>query len=161
MKKTISIFILSAFTFLSVKAQDSTVKIESKKVFGSYLYLQNDKYLSNKQLLSLMNNNNEAYQLIKSANKSKTWATILGGVGGSFIGFPIGTAIGGGDPKWELAGAGVALILIAIPINNNYNRKSKKAIDLYNSGFSSTAYKFHPTFDLNLKGNSIGLTMTF
>ncbi len=157
MKRLILLGLILATGFGTVNAQ----KIESKKVLGSYIYKQNDSYLSSKQLVKLMGSNNEASQLMKSANKSKIWATILGGVGGAFIGFPIGTAIGGGDAKWELAGVGAALILVAIPINNNYNNKSKNAVDLYNSGFSSTSYRFQPSFNLNMKENSIGITMSF
>lgn len=161
MKKTLLLLVLFFVSIFTSNAQDSSTKIEVKKVFGSYIYKQNDKNLSGKQLTELMKSNNEALELIKSANSSKTWATILGGAGGALIGFPIGTAIGGGDAKWELAGIGAALLLVAIPISNNYNKKSKKAVDMFNSGFSSTAYQFKPTFDLNLKGNSIGLRMTF
>lgn len=157
MKKLLLLGLILVTGFGTINAQ----KIESKKVLGSYIYKQNDNYLSSKQLVKLMSSNNEASQLIKSANKSKIWATILGGVGGAFIGFPIGTAVGGGEAKWELAGVGAALILVAIPINNNYNKKSKNAVDLYNSGFSPTSYKFQPSFNLNMKGNSIGITMTF
>jgi hypothetical protein len=161
MKKIFLLLVLFTVSVFTGNAQDSSMKITSKKVFGGYVYKQNDKFLSGKQLVELMKNNTEALQLINSANTSKTWAMILGGAGGALVGFPIGTAIGGGDAKWELAGAGAALLLITIPISNSYNKKSKKAVDIYNSGFSSTAYKFNPSFDLNLKGNNIGLTMTF
>ncbi len=161
MKKALLLIVLFSISVFTGNAQDSSSKIEVNRVLGSYTYKQNGNYLSGKQLLQLMDSNNEAMQLMKSANRSKTWATILGGAGGAFIGFPIGTAIGGGDAKWELAGIGAALILVAIPISSNYNKKSKKAVDMYNNGFSSTAYQFKPTFDLNLKGNSIGISMSF
>mgnify|MGYP000103120094 FL=1 len=161
MKKTLLLLVLFTVSIFTSNAQDSSMKIESKKVFGGYVYKQNDKYLSSQQMLELMKNNAEALKLIKSANTSKTWGMILGGAGGALIGFPIGTAIGGGDAKWELAGAGAALLLIAIPISKSYNKKSKKAVDMYNSGFSSTANQFKPSFNLNIKGNNIGLTMTF
>lgn len=161
MKRTFLLFALFSVSIFTSNAQDSLSKIEATKVFGGYVYKQNNTHLSGKKLLELMKGNNEALQLMKSANSSKTWSVILGGAGGALIGFPVGTAIGGGDAKWELAGVGAALILIAIPISNSYNKKSKKAVDLYNSGFSSTAYQFKPSFDLNLKGNSIGLIMTF
>lgn len=161
MKKTILLFAVFAITMFTSQAQNSTLKIESKRVFGSNVYMQNNKNLSGKQLTELMKGNNKALELMKSANNSRTWSTILGGAGGALIGFPIGTAIGGGDAKWELAGAGAALILIAIPISNKYNKKSKKAVDIYNNDIHSTVSNFNPTFDLNLKGNSFGITMSF
>ena len=161
MKKIVLFTMLVICFVFTSNAQNSSTKIESNKVFGGYVYKQNGKYLSGKQLLTLMKENKEAVQLMKSASSSKTWATILGGAGGALIGFPVGTAIGGGDAKWELAGVGAALILVAIPISNNYNKKSKKAVDLYNAEFSSTAYRFTPSFNLNVKGNAVGITMTF
>lgn len=157
MKKLVLLCALLFVGISTIQAQ----KIESKKTFGSYLYKQNDSYLSGKQLLSLMKDNQQAYDLMKSANTNKTWAAVLGGAGGFLVGFPIGTAIGGGDAKWELAGVGAVLILVAIPINNNYNKKSKKAVDLYNDGLPNTVSDFNPTFNLNIKGNGVGITMTF
>jgi hypothetical protein len=157
MKKLVLLCVILFTGFSTIHAQ----KIETKRVLGSNVYMQNNKYLSGKQLLSLVKDNQEAYDLMKSANTNKTWAAILGGAGGFLVGFPIGTAIGGGDAKWELAGIGAALILVAIPINNGYNKKSKKAVDMYNDGFPTTTSNFNPTFDLNLRGNSIGITMSF
>ncbi|NVK53586.1 MAG: hypothetical protein HWD85_11675 [Flavobacteriaceae bacterium] len=157
MKKLVLLCAILLTGFTTVNAQ----KIETKRVFGSNMYMQNNAYLSGKQLLSIVKENQEAYNLMKSANSNKTWATILGGAGGFLVGYPIGTAIGGGEAKWELAGVGAVLILVAIPINNGYNKKSKKAVDIYNEGLSTTASSFNPTFDLNLRGNSIGITMSF
>ena len=161
MKKALLLIILSTLTFFTSQAQNSSLKIESKKVFGGYVYSQNEQSLKINQLLELMKGNDEAYQLMKSAKSNLIWGTILGGVGGGLIGFPIGTAIGGGDAKWELAGVGAALIIIAIPIAKGYNKKSKKAIDLYNAEITSTAYQFKPTFDLSIKGSGVGLIMSF
>ena len=86
---------------------------------------------------------------------------ILGTAGGALVGFPIGTAIGGGDPEWALAGVGAALIVASIPIVKGFNNKTKKAVQLYNNGVTSGAYHFNPSFDLNIKGTSLGITMSF
>ena len=39
----------------------------------------------------------------------------------SAVGHSIGTAIGGGDPEWALAGVGAGLIAVAIPISSSAN----------------------------------------
>ncbi len=157
MKKIVFALFLCLFTFSTLNAQ----KIEMKKSFGENMFYQNDKKLNPNQLKELLKNNSEAFELMKSAKSNYTWATILGGAGGALVGFPIGTAIGGGDAKWELAGAGAALILVAIPILKNYNKKAKKAVELYNEGIPSVSSNFLPEFNLSFKGTSMGISMNF
>lgn len=133
------------FTLLSISITNAQ-KIEMEKVFGGYQFKQNDKTLLLKDMKEIMKENNEALALIQSAKTNQTWALVLGTAGGALVGFPIGTAIGGGDPEWALAGAGAALIVATIPIVKGFNRKTKKAVELYNAGVSTTSYQFQPTF---------------
>ncbi len=157
MKKTFLGIILGLFTFLNVNAQ----KIEIKKVLGSNVYLQNGKRLTLKKITNLMEGNNKALAAIKKAKTNNVWSSIIGGAGGALVGFPIGTAIGGGDAKWELAGVGAGLILVGIPLNSAYNKQSKKAIDLYNESLPDVSSSFQPEFSFNFKGTSLGISMSF
>ncbi len=157
MKKLFLTIILCLVAFSNINAQ----KIEMKKSFGTNMYLQDGKRLTLKQLTELMKNNKEALTLIKKAKTNNTWSMVLGGAGGFLVGFPIGTAIGGGDAKWELAAVGAGLILASIPLNSAYNKHSKKAVDLYNNEMSSSAYRFKPEFNFNIKGNGLGISMRF
>lgn len=157
MKNLIFTIILSVFTLSFVNAQ----KIEMKKVFGGYAFSQNDKNLTLTQMQELMKDNKEAFNLVKSAKSNQTWAMILGTAGGALVGFPVGTAIGGGEPKWALAGAGAALIVASIPIVKGFNRKTKEAVDLYNSGLPSVSSNFNPSFNFTVKGTSMGISMRF
>mgnify|MGYP000079337509 CR=1 FL=1 len=54
-----------------------------------------------------------------------------------------------------------ALIVATIPIVKGFNRKTKKAVDLYNEGITSTSYLFQPTFNLNINGTNLGISMNF
>ena len=157
MKKIVFTFVISLFTFSVISAQE----IELKKSFGENFFYQNGEKLKRKQVKDLMKNNAEAFALMKSANSNYTWASIIGFSGSALVGYPIGTAIGGGDAKWELAGAGAALILVAIPILNNYNKKSKEAVALYNSDLPGVSANFQPEFNLNIKGLGLGISMNF
>lgn len=160
MKRTLLFFTL-LLSFTIVKAQDSNKKIELKKVFGGHMFIQDGKNLNHDEVTAIIKSNTKAYDLMKSAKSNKTWSTILGGVGGGLVGFPIGTAIGGGNAKWELAAVGAGLILVAIPIANGYNKKTRKAVEMYNNEISSSTYQFKPSFELNVKGNGLGITMNF
>ena len=154
------IFLTLLFTLAAITLS-SAQKIEMEKVFGGYQFKQNDKTLLLKDMKEIMKENNEALALIQSAKTNQTWALVLGTAGGALLGFPIGTAIGGGDPEWALAGAGAALIVATIPIVKGFNRKTKKAVELYNAGVSTTSYQFQPTFNLKINGANVGISMNF
>lgn len=157
MKKILAILFLTVLSSSMVNAQ----KIEMEKVFGGYQFKQEGKTLLLKDMQEIMKENKEAFELVQSAKSNQTWALILGTAGGALVGFPIGTAIGGGDPEWALAGAGAALIVATIPIVKGFNRKTKKAVELYNDGISSTSYQFQPSFNLKINGSNIGISMNF
>lgn len=55
----------------------------------------------------------------RRANRSALGITgnVLGFMGGACIGWPLGTAIGGGDPQWAIAGIGAGLIAIGLPLS--------------------------------------------
>lgn len=136
-------------------------QIESEKVFGGYTYYQNGKALSMKSLIATMENT-EAFEVIKEAKSKNTLANILGGVGGFMIGYPLGTSIGGGDANWTLAGVGAGLIVIALPISSKANKKTKEAIDIYNTSLKTSSFHyFEPQFKMLANGKGIGLTMQF
>ena len=78
-------------------------KIEKEKVFGGFQYTQNGNLMTMGKLVKAMESNSEALKYIKKAKSNNVLNTILGGVGGALIGYPIGTAITGGDSNWTLA----------------------------------------------------------
>ncbi|WP_438972197.1 hypothetical protein [Polaribacter sp.] len=157
MKKLVAILFFTIVTSSVVSAQ----KIEMKKVFGGLVFEQQGKTLLLKDMESIMKENKKAVALIQSAKTNQTWSLVLGTTGGALVGFPIGTAIGGGEPEWAIAGVGAALIIATIPIVKGFNRKTKKAVDLYNNGVSSTSYQFQPSFNLKISGTNVGISMNF
>lgn len=157
MRKLFITVLVLFFSVLQINAQ----KIETTKVFGGLKFSQSGKNLTLKDMQTIMKDNKEALDLVTSAKSNQTWGMILGTTGGALIGFPIGTAVGGGDPEWALAGVGAALLVATIPIVKGFNRKTTKAVELYNSGVTSTSYHFNPSFNFSVKGSNIGISMTF
>ena len=157
--KTIILTLVLAYTMIPVcNAQ----KIEMKKVLGSYQFTQNGKKISYSSLVKLMESNSEAHNLMKKSKSNNTIASILGGAGGALIGFPLGTAAGGGNANWTLAGIGAGLVALGSPISSSANRNGKKAVELYNSSLNSSSYyQFKPEFKIIANGNGIGLTLNF
>ena len=146
-----------SFTF----GQTTSDSISMKKVFGAYQFYQGDQRLNMNQLVNTMKTNDLAYQQIKSAQSTYTLASIIGGVGGGMVGWPIGIALGGGEPNWTMAGIGAGLIVISIPISQNFNKKAKEAVETYNGGLQKSSFWDNYELKLSLTGNGFGLTLNF
>lgn len=159
MKKQLLIFLLIFAAIFSCQAQE---QIEMEKVWGGYKYIQNGKLMKMRDLVRVMEPNEEASMLIQKAQSSNTFATILGAAGGGLIGWSLGGAIGGGEINWSLIGVGAGIIAIGIPISSNVNKNAKQAVELYNASLSSTFYsKPIPELRFVTNGSQIGLTLTF
>lgn len=106
--------------------------IESEKVFGGYTYTKDGKNLTMKDLRMQLDTHAESAALFRKARTNNTIASILGTAGGALVGYPVGTAIGGGDANWTLAGIGAGIIAVAIPVSSAANKRAKEAVDTYN-----------------------------
>ncbi|MBU2950974.1 hypothetical protein KO493_09710 [Tamlana agarivorans] len=132
------------------------------KVFGGYIYLQNGNHMTLKDLEKKLASNQQTFDLIKTARLNNTIASIFEIAGGGLIGAPIGTTIAGGDANWALAGIGVGLIAIAIPIKLSSNKKANQAIELYNSSLNLTPFnKLKPELKLMANRNGLGLSINY
>jgi len=80
--------------------------------------------------------------------------------GGFLIGYPIGTAIAGGNANWTLAAVGAGLLVVAIPLISGYNKHAINAVNIYNRGLRSS---INPASSLNLRftANGAGLRISF
>ncbi|MFD2564723.1 hypothetical protein [Aquimarina rubra] len=147
---------------LGVLHMSNAQKIEVKKAKKGYQYFQNGNEMTNETLFKVLESNSESLKMIKRAKSNATFSTILAGAGGGLIGWPLGTALGGGDANWTLAGVGAGLIVIAIPISLSTRKNINKAVESYNSSLNSTSYNaFKPKFGIFANGNGIGLSMNF
>ncbi|NEN24527.1 hypothetical protein G3O08_13550 [Cryomorpha ignava] len=152
----LTILLLFILSSISVSAQTKSIDPTAKKG----VFEQNGMRLTPKQLLKITESNPEAYQEMKKAKENYDFANVLGFIGGGLIGWPIGTAIGGGEPHWILAGVGGAVLLCIIPLSNGYNNRSMNAVEMYNSGLVQSQYKV-PSFKLGSTQNGIGLLISF
>lgn len=161
MRKLAIIFTFLSFGLSNIFAQSVNDSISMKKVFGGYQFYQGDKLLKVNQLVNIMKPNVQAYKQIKSARSAYTMAMFLSYAGGFMVGWPIGTAVGGGEPNWVLAGIGGGLIVVAIPIGQSFNKKAKQAVETYNSGLRTSSFWDKNELNLSMTGNGIGLTLNF
>ncbi len=154
----ISLLIMSlSFTF----GQTTNDSITMKKIFGGYQFYQGGERLNMSQLVNTMQMNEKAYKEIKSAQSTYTLGMIVGFAGGFMVGWPLGSALGGGKPDWTIAGIGAGLIAVSIPISRKFNRQAKKAVNSYNREFQTTSFWSKKELKLSMKGNGLGLVLIF
>ena len=146
---------------LTVKTTFGQIKndsIEIKKSLGT-VFRQNGKNLTPRQLLIITESNTEAYKEMKIAKSNFDASFVFGYAGGFLVGWPVGTAVAGGEPNWALAGIGAGLIAVSIPFSVAYTKHAKNAVRIYN-GSRPTAFH-NLDFKVGLTSNGIGIKMRF
>lgn len=158
MKKIIitALFLLSTYCIYGQNISDT---IEVRKAMG-VVFIQNGQKLAPRKLLEITSTNSEAYKEMKIAKSNYDAGSVFGFAGGFLVGWPLGTAVAGGEPNWTLAAVGAGLIVISIPFSTSYSKHAKKAVALYNNGLKQSGLN-SPEVRLGLTYNGIGLRVTF
>jgi len=118
----------------AVLSQSSSDSIVSEKTGLGYRYYSNGQKLTGFELVEKLKTNDQSWEKYNQAKGISLIANIFAASGGALIGWPIGTAIGGGDPNWVLAGVGAGLAVIGITIATGADKKIKQAVEIYNQG---------------------------
>jgi hypothetical protein len=158
MRKSFIVGLLLVITY-SLNGQDISDTIEVKKAFG-VVFLQKGQKLTPGKLLEISSSNPESYKEMKIAKGNYDAGTLFGFAGGFMVGWPLGTAIAGGEPNWTLAAIGAGLIVISIPFSTSYSKHARKAVEIYNNGLKQTGLN-SMEFRLGLTSNGIGLKINF
>ena len=139
------VFSLKAFS------QQQDLKFEKGRFF-----INNERSNLN-DFVDAMQSNEEAYKLALKGKSGYSTGNVLGFIGGFMIGWPIGAAIGGGDPNWAIAGGGAAVLVIAIPVMSSASKKLKEAVDIYEGTSNAQARKL----DLKIMPSKVGFVYSF
>ena len=120
-------------------------------------FTRDGQVLKPREVLELMKADDRAYPVFKKAMANYNAAQVLGFAGGFLVGWPLGTALGGGDPNWGLAAGGGALILCSIPLTVSFKKHAATAVDIYNGKPIASG----PTFYVSPYGTGAKLTIKF
>jgi hypothetical protein len=123
--KRIILLLLIISIAACINAQDRT-EIKIYKTFGGARFEMDTLVLSPKQVLQVLKIEPLAYEKFKRAKANYDVAGALGFAGGLLVGFPIGTAIAGGNPEWGMA------IVGSFSLNSVFRSHAFEAIELYN-----------------------------
>ena len=157
MTKSISLVLVGIL--FSVQVFSQSADITYKKTFGGLKFYQLGQVLKPKQMLNKMSGNQVAQEYMHKAKSNYDVAQVLGGIGGFMVGWPIGTAIGGGEPNWTMAAIGGGIVLLALPLNGGFNKNAKKAVDVYNNKGDTSLRKVKLDFAVDKYG--VGVVLKF
>jgi hypothetical protein len=140
-------------------SQNQTDSLEMETTIGT-VFLQNNSILSPKDLLYVMQLNEEAYNEMSIAISCRNSGIVLGMGGGFAVGFSIGRVISGREPNWVLAGFGVAGIVGSFALQSAFNTHARNAVTIYNSGLKPVSNR-NTELNLVISGNGIGICIRF
>jgi len=125
--------VLLSFIIICISQLAVSQEIKAYKTFGGVRFEKDTITLGLNQVLDIVKENPMAYAELKRAKSNYKAAGVLGFTGAILIAFPIATTIAGGEPEWELAAGGAALILASIPFNRAFRDHTMEALDIYNN----------------------------
>lgn len=134
-----------------------TIQIQQK--LGK-VYLIDGKPTPAKNLYAVLNTNEAAAVKVKQAKSNLFPVYLFAYAGGFMIGWPLGTAIAGGDPNWTLALIGAGLVGLSIPFQVGYNKNMYDAVKIYNSDLQKLGIN-RTTLELGMNRDGVGIRMRF
>jgi hypothetical protein len=167
MKKMILLFSLMGSVTFAQETENFAGEITLGQTSKSFFVKegQNYRFKDYEKVFS----NPDAVYYIKRAQTNKTFADILGFVGGFGLGYGIGTAISGknDDPHvkskrsdgWVIAGVGLGVIGTAIPLYIGFKKNVKKGMAVENGEVSKNTVSTQLNFIID--NNGAGLSLTF
>jgi len=157
---TTFLLLLSIVGSATCTAQNSFGDIENRSSLFGPVFSQKGQPLKMRDLKRVTQDNPEAYRFMEQASTNNDFSNIFGFIGGALVGWPLGTAIGGGDPNWTLAAAGAGLIAISIPFAVGYKRNAIEGARIYNENRGlpeSSAVQL----SIRAGANGLGLALNF
>lgn len=158
MKKLTVLLVLVLTGFVSYSQNDSD-SIEIRQRLGK-VYLQHGKTLPVSKLHSVLLTNEGTASEVKKAKANIAPMYLFSITGGFMIGWELGTALGGGDVQWWIAGAGLGLVLCAIPFQSGYNKHIRQAVTIYNSDLGKIGIQ-KKLMEIGLSKHGIGIEIRF
>jgi hypothetical protein len=132
-------------------------KLSIYKSFGGVVFEMDSTSISSKQVSIILQQNQKAYQEFKVAKRKALVGNIIGFTGGLLVAVPLISIVAGGQPEWAFVGAGGVLFLGSLPFNSSFRGHALNAIEIYNSGVSSSSHRIRPSFHFYGTGASLVL----
>lgn len=127
------LFLLLFLFSLCLYSQHANDSITTGKSFLSTVYKKKEKILTPNEMLLIMNEYPQAYDMMQQAKNNYDAAMITSIIGGFCMGFPIGTRLAGGEFSWPLFIVGTGFTIASIPLSSGYHKHARDAVKIYNN----------------------------
>ena len=162
MKQRLTFLTFMLFLTANIFAQGPAKRINTVKTFGGYKFMQYGSALTMNEIGNIISVNPEAFRVYKKAKSNAGIAMVMGVVGGAMVGYPLGVALGGGDPEWSVAAIGAGVTVVGFTIASSASKKTKRAVEIYNSGISTSYLKSRERkLQFGFTASGAGLVLTF
>lgn len=151
-------------SYSRLHAQDLSEKIFIEKRGYKYNGIYLDKY----DIRELLKKDEQAYKMLKPANRNHTAGSLVFSAGLAFITIPLENMIWKNTENRSqkhngtFFAIGAGLIGATIPFYRKSIRQTKAAVELYNSGLSGNLpQQPNPEFKFGFTGNGLGMAVKF
>ena len=158
MKKAFVILVTLLFVVLAsafAQTANDTIAVKKNKYYYHGMQIE-----SVRQIKSLVANDELALKEVKKAGVVGGFAYVLGYLGGSFVGYELGSALFGQFNPYIFAG-GAALAGIGIGLGALADSHLKKGVTIYNSNLGASSDGSSVKLDFGLTPGGVGLTLSF
>ncbi len=152
------ILFLSQLNQLCAQSRTDSITVIKR---WSTIYVQRGQNLSMGGLLYITKDNPAAFAEMKKAQNRYTLSFLSGCIGGACVGYPVGTALGGGIPNWNIAFAGAAFIGMSIAFEHSFNVHATRGARLHNSSLSGGQNKEPACLHFNVSPVNMCLSYQF
>jgi hypothetical protein len=127
-------------------------------------FLKNEAYkkcgieMTPVQLIQVFRDDTNMTAHVKPMAWTYAGKTLLQATGTVLILWPLTELLYNDNPNWTLAYIGAACYLVAIPLQNNFSKRARAAIDYYNSGYQKPN---RVGLSLQMNARGIGLALQF
>ncbi|MGD9993861.1 MAG: hypothetical protein AB7S69_11220 [Salinivirgaceae bacterium] len=154
----IAFIILSVGTF-SQALSDSIIIDETE--FGFKFYYQNQPVKAS-EVSILLESNFDIYDLYETGREARIFGSVFATIGTGLVAIPFVTTLLGEKTNWAFTLAGTGFIGISIPLFRSYHKKTRSAIEQYNTNLNSPALRTQESsLSLGLNNNGLGLVWRF
>ena len=160
--KRLQFFIILVLLSVGVFSQalsDSIIIDETE--FGFKFYYQNQAVKAS-EVSTLLESNFDIYDLYETGREARIFGSVFATIGTGLVAIPFVTALLGDKTNWAFTLAGTGFIGISIPLFRSYHKKTRSAIEQYNTNLNPPALKTDESgLSLGIGNNSLGLVWSF
>ncbi|MEL6359065.1 MAG: hypothetical protein AAFQ01_03915 [Bacteroidota bacterium] len=157
MKHLVLLILLFSIGTVGLQAQS----LEYFKKSGTYKFSLDGERISYREAVNFLDSYPQVQELVKKAANGYGFTNVIALIGGGLIGWPIGTALGGGDPEWALLGIGAGLVIVSIPIQNGANNKVVEGMTIYDQSLGRVSQVDRPIISIEGSAGKVGLLVRF